>query len=198
MKRFLKALLIPILIVAALNWRTISSIVRFSFTTRANQLTVADLPSPETQENNSLVIPSINLSVPVIPSLADPTQVSDWSVLRQNLTKGVGLAEKLTKPDQYGTTMIIGHSSDIYPHKYAAVFAGLNNTQPGDPISLKYQNYTYHYTVTSKEIVEANNLAYFQRLNEQTDRQQLALVTCWPLFTSAKRLVVIATPVVSP
>jgi LPXTG-site transpeptidase (sortase) family protein len=198
MKRFLKALLIPILIVAALNWRTITSIVRFSFTTRTHQATLADLPQPTQQTDNTLVIPSIDLDIPVIPSAADPTKVSDWGILKQNLTQGVGLAEKLTMPGSSGTTMIIGHSSDLYPHPYAAVFAGLNSLAPGDPIQLRYKGQTYTYTATSKRIVEPNDLRFFEELEAKNDGQQLALVTCWPLFTSAKRLVVIATPAVLP
>lgn len=198
MRRFLTAILIPIFIVAGLNWRTILTIVRFTVTTSAHHVTLADLPPPEQQADNSLVIPAIGLKVPVIASAADPTQVGDWSVLKQNLTKGVGLAEKLTLPGEKGTTMIIGHSSDLYPHQYAAAFAGLNNLQSGDPISLKYHGQTFRYTVSSKQIVEAHDLTYFGQLNQQRESQQLALVTCWPLFTSAKRLVVTAQPVVVP
>lgn len=197
MLRFLKALIIPIIIVIALNWRTVYTLIRFSFFPPKVDTALVTSYNPDNQADNTLSIPAIGLTAPIIPTNADPTSVSDWSVLKENLTKGVGLATKLPKPGENGTAVIIGHSSDIVPHAYAAVFAGLNNVPEGSLLSVKYEGNAFKYTLKSKEIVDPYNLEYFKKLNETKEHHQLALVTCWPIFTTQKRLVVLAEPVVS-
>lgn len=193
MARFLKALLLPVIIMIALNWRTAYTLVRLSLFPPHPPSTAEVAKAAEEQPDNTLYIPDLDLTAPVIPSGADPTVTEDWGVLRENLTKGVGLAEKLPLPGDPGTTVIIGHSSDWTPHKYASVFAGLNKLTVNQPIYLKYKGQKYVYTVTQKDIIEATNLDYFKsELGKRTSTNRLALITCWPIMTTAKRLVVIA------
>jgi LPXTG-site transpeptidase (sortase) family protein len=196
MRRFLIALFVPILIVAALNWRTLWSLTNF-YIFPPKPFTAEKLEQAEQQQaNNTLAIPSLGLLVPVLPSETDPMNASDWATLRKDLTQGVSLAERLAKPGERGLTIITGHSSDYTPHQYAAVFAGLNFLNNDDDVVLKYGDKLYHYKIAEKQIIDPTQLAFFEdKIEALGDKNQLALVTCWPIFTSAKRLVVLANPV---
>lgn len=193
MRKFLLALLIPCLIVAALNWRTLAALalvwLRPSLPVPAAAVVPAELP------DNTLAIPALRLTAPIVPSLTDPTSVSDWRLIRQSLTQGVSLAQKLAPPGEGGTTVITGHSSDWTPHRYAAVFAALSSLEPGERITLQYGGKRYFYSVVEKQVVAPADTAYFNQLKQKTPVNRLALVTCTPLFSTAKRLVVIAEPV---
>ncbi len=189
MKRFLLALLLPIIVVGALTWRTLTTIIWLSLL--PPPATAAQAAQP--QVDNTLSIPSIGLTTPVISSKIDPTSLGDWKQMRQDLTQGVSLAEKLSPPGESGITVITGHSSDWTPHQYAAVFAGLNYLHTGDIIQLRYRGQSYRYAVHEKLVVLPNDpLLSTTHLKEPTDRSQLYLVTCWPLLTTQKRLVVTA------
>ncbi len=193
MGRLLRTILIPIALIAALNWRTIVTIVRIQFSSvRPEAVAQAAATAEQQMANNTLAIPVLDLNAPVIPSETDPSQVTDWGTLRADLTKGVSLAEKLAKPGEKGTTVIVGHSSDWTPHKYASIFAVLDNLNTDDIVLLKYGEKVYQYKVRAKQKVDPHNTAFFSDLKRPTEKNRLALITCWPLFMTSQRLVVFA------
>jgi LPXTG-site transpeptidase (sortase) family protein len=191
-RRFLTTLIIPILIVAALNWRVVLTVIR-SLLPRPAVTAEAVQQAADTQPDNSLLIPVLGLAAPIVGSQTDPTDVTDWSIIRRDLTNGVSLSERRPLPGQKGTTIILGHSSDWTPHAYSAIFAGLNGLKMGDSVLVKYHGQSYRYRIVGKEVVSPQTSQYFKEtLGQTTDQNQLALITCWPLFTTAQRLVVIA------
>ena len=186
LKRILLAILLSVVIVMVFNWRLVTVMAPLT-------LDLVEPVQAETLENNTLIIPSVGLSAPIIPSMTDPTDSASWSVLRKDLKRGVSLAEKLPKPGEVGTTLITGHSSDWLPHRYAAVFAPLHYVGEGDGVRLRYGDQDFAYRIVEKKVVDPLDLKYFQEeLQETNDQHRLALVTCTPLLTTAKRLVVIA------
>lgn len=193
MKRFLLALFVPIFIVTLLNAPVIWSLAKAEFT-RPARASEQPLPKAEEQADNSVVIPVLGLFAPVVGSPADPTEVSDWGTLKKDLTGGISLAEKLALPGEGGTTVLLGHSSDMSPNRYGAIFAGLNELQSGDQLSLKFRGQTYHYKVTDKKIVTPTD-PLFATFKDKNQPHRLALVTCWPLLSTAKRLVVLLDPI---
>lgn len=175
------------------NWRLIFNLAKLLFFPPHPSVTAIS-QSIAQQSDNSLVIPELGISVPVIDSTTDPLTVTDWSIIKKDLMRGVSLSIKRAKPGESGTSVIVGHSSDLLPHTYAAVFAPLGEAKTGQLISLKYHGKQYSYRVTNKEVVSPTDLKFFDfRLNQKGNRNQLLLITCWPILTTQKRLVVSAT-----
>ncbi len=194
MRRFLLVLLIPTLLVAGANWRTVLAIWQRPF---LKEVAVAEATGEKANqsisEQDRLIIPRLRLEAPITASTTDPTQQADWQTIKQDLRQGVSLSTKLTLPGETGTAVIIGHSSDWWPHRYAAIFANLDQLEPNDSLVVDFREARYHYRVIGKQVVSPYDQQFFNDLvTSSTDQSRLALITCTPLFTTAKRLVVTA------
>ena len=136
-----------------------------------------------------LIIPKINVNVPTVYGSAN-----DHDSLMRAMEGGVvhfAVPGASSVPGQIGNTVLSGHSSnDMFDSgNYKFVFAQLNNLQQGDTIYVNYQSKRYTYTVTKKEEVMPDNVA---ALTYQTDKPVLTLITCTPLGTALRRLLVTA------
>lgn len=139
-----------------------------------------------------LIIPKINVDVPVIYNTKP-----DYDSQMKAMETGVayfGIPGANSKPGQVGNTVISGHSSNdiIDQGQYKFIFARLDHLASGDTIFLNYESKRYSYTITKKEVVlptEVSKLVY------ETNKPILTLITCTPLGTSQKRLLVTAEQV---
>ncbi|MBR2725697.1 class E sortase [Candidatus Saccharibacteria bacterium] len=134
-----------------------------------------------------LIIPKLNVDVPIHFGIA----LSDVMSAMNNGVAHYRIPGASAFPGEIGNTVITGHSAgDVYssnPYKY--IFSGLERLEDGDLIYINYNSVRYTYRVTKKEIVAPTNVG---ALVIQTDRPILTLVTCTPLGTSEKRLLVTA------
>lgn len=90
-------------------------------------------------------------------------------------------------PGQKGNAVIIGHRFlNIPPAK--DTFFNLDKVRIGDAIILNHNEGEWRYIVTEIKIVEENDTSVIK----DTDDYRLTLITCTPLWTSEKRLIVIA------
>ncbi len=135
-----------------------------------------------------VIIKKINVSAPIIWS---KTSVEDDML--EDLKKGVVLFPKTGVPGQSGNAVISGHSSNYIwiKGKYNYVFRKLNNLSVGDKIDIRVtqhngQVFDYNYIVTKKDVVTADSDEIF----ESKKQPAITLVTCWPLGTNWKRLMV--------
>lgn len=140
----------------------------------------------------NIVIPKINVDVPVDYN-ATPDNDSQMAAMKNGLAY-FGIAGASSKPGQIGNTPVAGHSSNdvIETGSYKFIFAQLDKVQTGDTIYANYQGTRYTYVVTKKEVVlpsEVSKLVY------ETDKPVLTLITCTPLGTALKRLLVTAEQV---
>ena len=94
-------------------------------------------------------------------------------------------------PGQKGNTVILGHSSnDVFDDgAYKFVFVQLDKMEKGDTFYLNYNGTRYTYTVTEKKIILPTEVG---SLVVTTDKPLATLVTCTPVGTAQKRLVVMA------
>lgn len=141
---------------------------------------------------SKLIIPKINVDVPVVYGVGN-----DHDSQMAAMSKGVAhfaIPGANSVPGQVGNTAISGHSSnDLFePGDYKFVFAQLEKLQTGDTIYANYESVRYTYTITKKEIVAPTEVA---KLTYPTDKPILTLITCWPLGTANKRLLVTAEQV---
>jgi sortase A len=140
----------------------------------------------------NIIIPKINVDAPVDYN-ATPDQPSQLAAMKNGLAY-FGIAGANSKPGQVGNTPIAGHSSNdvLESGSYKFIFAQLEKVEAGDIIYANYQGTRYTYTVTKKEVVLPTEVS---RLVYATDKPLITLITCTPLGTAQKRLLVTAEQV---
>ena len=157
-----------------------------SINMNSNQSTAAKNlpPLPELSDNN-LKVPTIDVVAPITWKVNnDPESVSD------NLINGLIHIDGTALPGERGNVFITGHSSN-YPwvkSNYNNVFALLNKVVVGDVVHLKYGNQDYLYRVNDIKVVQPDDLSPMT----QTSTPTLTLMTCTPVGTSLRRLIVTA------
>ena len=90
-----------------------------------------------------------------------------------------------TPPGQRGNTIIIGHRFLHIPPRQDTFF-NLDEVRVGDQIVLQQKDNEYTYTVINVRVVQKNDTSI---LSETSD-YRITLVTCTPLWTAEKRLVI--------
>lgn len=144
---------------------------------------VAEVTSAD--NNFSLKINKIEVEAPVILGV-DPSDEEKYNkALQDGVAHMVGTA--LPGQDE-GNIFIYGHSSAEIKSDYSEVFAKMDELQFKDEIEISFEGKKYRYWVSEKKIVEKDD---FSVLN-QTEDEQLTLMTCWPIGTSDRRIIVVA------
>lgn len=136
------------------------------------------------ESGNGLLIEKLGVRAPLVQA-AGTTQKE----LNSALNLGVILYPGSAWPGQNGEVVISGHSS-VFPWvktQYGQVFTLLDKLEAGDTISLVYNHRQYDYRVTGQKVLLPSQVVI-----SDTDQPVLKLVTCWPVGTANKRLVVYA------
>jgi len=141
-------------------------------------------------------IPAIDVNAPIqVPELGvESLKEQDWNALedkiRDSLLQGVVHYPGTANPGQKGNVFITGHSSNVFwePSAYNTIFALLPRLQEGNDIYITHNQQEYHYRVTSKKEVSPKDVSVLNQGNGYT----MTLMTCTPVGTNLKRLVVIA------
>ena len=131
-----------------------------------------------------------------IPIVETPKELLDkkaWvdfeGQIQEDLRKGVVHYPYTAYPGQLGNVFITGHSS-YYPWdsgKYKSVFALLPNLELGKIFKVHYGGKEYSYRVTKKYEVKPTEVNV---LKQPQDRSMLTLMTCTPIGTTLRRLIV--------
>lgn len=150
---------------------------------------------PSTYDNR-IQIPSLNVNAPIVdPQLGlDALEAKDWNTLedqiRSSLLSGVAHYPGTAEPGKIGNAFYTGHSSNVLwePSAYNTVFALLPDITEGADIYITQDQKEFHYRVISKKEVSPNDVSILK----QGDQKILTLMTCTPVGTTLKRLVVTA------
>lgn len=158
---------------------------------------LAVLP-PVGPPEDRLIIPKIGKNVPIVVPPIDSLMSEDWkqfeSDIQHALRDGVVHYPGTARPGQAGNFFITGHSS-YYPWdsgKYKEVFALLHELEVGDTYSVYYGGDLHTYRVTSKYEVKPSDVSV---LDQPTDKREATLMTCTPIGTTLRRLIVKAEEV---
>jgi sortase A len=100
-----------------------------------------------------------------------------------DLRDGPGLIAGTPLPGQQGTTAIAGHRTT-----YGAPFRHLDALRRGDAITLRLPYASFRYRVEGRRIVNPDDLSVLRRVGHD----RLVLSACHPLFSAARRIVVLA------
>lgn len=151
---------------------------------------------PTVQSNvgpdSKLIIPKINVEVPIAFGVGN-----DYASQMKAMETGVAnfsIPGASSVPGQAGNTVLAGHSSnDAFVNgDYKFIFAQNEKLQAGDTIYVNYQGKRYTYSITKKEVVLPEEV---DRLVYPTTKPVLTLVSCVPLGTALKRLLITAEQV---
>lgn len=151
-------------------------------------LIVDPTANPNVGPEPKLIIPKINVEVPVDYSITGLTEAQIQTSLRDGATH-YNLPGADAVPGQNGNTVILGHSSnDIFNEgKYKFVFVLLDRVQVGDTFYLNYNSKRYIYKVTKTQVIDPNQVSALQ---VGTGKPMATLVTCTPPGTALKRLLI--------
>jgi len=154
---------------------------------------VLDITPPDMR----VVIPRINKNVPVLPVSAKNLIRRDWGALEKDIQEGLrsGVVHYpgTALPGEHGNTVLTGHSSYFPwdPGRFKDVFALLHDLRMKDRIVIYYQQRKYVYEVTSIKVVLPEQVEVL----DQTGEEKITLLTCTPVGTNLKRLIIEAKPI---
>ncbi|MDH4358728.1 MAG: sortase [Candidatus Berkelbacteria bacterium] len=136
--------------------------------------------------NNTLVIPKINLQAPVN---WDTSEAEVMSALERGVVhvKGSGL------PGEKKSIFITGHSSNYWwkSGDFNTIFALLPELAVDDEAFIVKDGKITRYKVVERvEVGKKEVVSYAERKEEE-----LTLMTCYPVGTNLKRLLIIARPI---
>lgn len=100
-----------------------------------------------------------------------------------DLREGPGLLDGTPFPGEHGTTAIAGHRTT-----YGAPFRHIDALRRGDAIALRLPYGSFRYAVEATRIVDPGDLSVLRRVHHD----RLVLSACHPLFSAARRIVVLA------
>lgn len=140
-----------------------------------------------------IIIPKINVNIPIIFDAI----ASDQNSLNKAMNDGAAwfnIPGANAMPGEIGNSVYSAHSSNDWldQSKYKFAFARLEQIKEGDAIYVNFESKRYVYTVTHTKVVLPTDVA---ALTDPTDKPILTLITCVPLGTADKRLLVFADQV---
>lgn len=145
-------------------------------------------PLAVTLPNDTLALSTLKVSAPVLWDIA-----YNDKAMTEALRNGVIHLAGTPKPGEQGMAAIAGHSSN-YPWVrggFNHIFAPLTKAKVGQTIELNYNGTMYRYTISKVYEVKPSEV---QLLNDHS-RTGLRLITCTPVGTSLRRLIVEADQV---
>jgi len=148
--------------------------------------------------DDRIIIPRINKNVPVEKVKTENLVKRDWGALekdiQESLRDGVVHYPGTAEAGQHGNVVITGHSSYFAwdPGRFKDVFALLHEVVIGDQIIVYHDQAKYLYKVYDTKVIIPDEVEVLT----QAGGDRLTLITCTPVGTNLKRLVVLAKPVV--
>ena len=156
------------------------------------QNTIQAPNSSTAAEGEKLIIPKINVDVPINYGFGN-----DHASQMKAMETGVShfaISGANSVPGQAGNVVLSGHSSnDLFDNgEYKFIFAQLEKMTEGDTIYVNHEGVRYSYVVRSKEVVLPTEVS---KVIRNDGKSWLTLITCTPLGTAQKRLLVFAEQV---
>lgn len=147
---------------------------------------------------NRLVIPKLDLNVPIVIPPMDALMAEDWKKLEEEIQAGLhdGVVHYpgTARPGKPGNFFLTGHSS-YFPWdsgKYKSVFARLGELKAGDEYWVFYNGDRHRYIVQNKKEIKPADVSV---LDQPVDERISTLMTCTPVGTTLRRLIITAQEV---
>ena len=153
--------------------------VSYQFKEKSVDYQVTSLPATENEakprpDGNHLLIPSIGMDEII------------YEGGRGQLGKGAWLRPNTSTPNSNSNTVIVGHRFTYSDEN--AVFYHLDKIKMDEVIAIYWNGKEYNYKVREVKVVPATAV----EIEAPTDKAQLTLYTCTPLWSAKDRLVIVA------
>lgn len=143
---------------------------------------LADSKLPEADDidpnKNILIIQKIGVKVPIVEGENESA-----------LNRGAWHIPDTAYPDSGGNTVISAHRFQFLPPNNKTFYL-LDKLDLNDKIAIFWRGVKHEYIISKIFEVDNNDLS----IHENTDNEQITLYTCTPLFSTARRLVIIGQP----
>lgn len=142
-----------------------------------------------------IVIPRINKNVPVVGVRNENLIARRWEQLESDiqgaLRSGVVHYPGTALPGENGNVVLTGHSSYYTwdPGRFKDVFALLHGVNIGDKVVVFFNQKKYIYQIVEKKVVLPEQVDVLG----PTNSEQITLITCTPIGTNIKRLILIGS-----
>lgn len=142
---------------------------------------------------NRIVIPKIGKNIPLVEiknkKVKNVKELED--IFMEELVNGVVRYPWTAKPWKEGNAFIFWHSSNFpwIKGEYNDVFALLDKLVYWDEIIVYYEQQKFVYTVKEKKVIKPWDVSLIK--DQENNKKKITLMTCWPIGTTLKRLVVI-------
>lgn len=141
-----------------------------------------------TQTANQSLYPHSLYSL-VIPKIGVNTTIERGANGYEDLNKGAWYYPNNTTPDNPGNVVLLGHRFEYLPPNKTTFYL-LDKLKSNDDIIIYWNNKQYTYKVNAIKVIAANQEQAY--IDLPTNTKQVLLITCTPLWTSTKRLLVYA------
>lgn len=147
--------------------------------------------------DDRIIIPRINKNVPVVAVSTENLIKRDWQALESDiqgaLQGGVVHYPGTAQAGDTGNVVLTGHSSYFPwdPGRFKDVFALLHEIVVGDELIVYHDQKPFRYRVYKTQVVTPDQIEVLTQEGED----RLTLITCTPVGTNLKRLIVLAKPV---
>ncbi len=156
------------------------------------------MDAPITPTDDRVVIPKLGKSIPLVHMPTSNLEGEDWPALEKQIQDGLrgGVVHYpgTAVPGQFGNVFITGHSS-YYPWdpgQFKDVFALLAKLDVGDRFTVYYGQKKYTYEIFKEFEVQPGNVSV---LEQPKDKKIATLMTCTPVGTTLRRLIIQAEQV---
>ncbi len=142
-------------------------------------------------KNMYITIDSVGIkNIKITPNVESVNE----NVYNKYLKSGVAHFKGTPLPGDGGNSFIYGHSAveaffsrhKDYPE---TIFSRLDGIDVGQKIQIQKDGENLEYIVRNKKIVEPTDFTVLQPIH---DKENVTLMTCWPLGIGTKRLIVVA------
>lgn len=145
-----------------------------------------------TPYTNRVIIPKIWKNIPLIDI---KNRNINWThelnnIFMKELESWIIRYPGSAKPWEKWTSFIFGHSSN-YPWikwDYNEVFALLDNVSYDDKIIVYYWQKKFTYKIKEKKVINPWDVSVLWR---NKNKSEITLMTCWPVWTTLHRLIVV-------
>ncbi len=185
-KNFLKffSVIIFVIILTGIGYLMLNfpGIKKNFFYDRGKNLAIFQQESEKTKsEPNRIEIPALGISGKVTYKVKKLEE-------NKTLSKSVIHLDGTALPGEEGNAVLTGHSSSLGWSYYDSIFAALNKLGNGDEVYVYRNNEKFIYSIIEKRIVSSDDVSVLS----QGSGEKLTLITCWPLGTDFRRLIVTA------
>jgi LPXTG-site transpeptidase (sortase) family protein len=146
-----------------------------------------------TAPDNRLIIPKLAKNVPLVEATDVALRRGDFKTFEEDvqdaLRFGVVRYPGTAEPGGPGNVFITGHSAYLFwdSGRYKEVFARLSELDVGDTYAISYRGKLHHYRVAKKFEVSPKDISV---LAQPSDKRMSTLMTCTPVGTTLRRLIV--------